>query len=79
MNDFPKYPHDRLGGPQHTPHIIPALIFRDCVEDRCTHGFGECPTADEVVCTRCFTGELPIGLVSFSARWPCEHARQEQP
>lgn len=63
--DWPTYPHDGLGGPQHYPITIPALIDGQCVDE------GECPTAEAVVCVRCQQGEPLIGDVSRAAEWPC--------
>ena len=72
---WPVRPHDGLGGPQHYPIVIPALVFRDCINEACEHD--ECPTHDAVVCCRCMEDDPPIGMVAHAQEWPCPAAATE--
>lgn len=74
MTEWPTQPHDGLGGPQHYPIIIPALVFRDCMEESCDHDGFECPTDEGIVCGQCTNAGFEVGDVAFSQAWPCEHA-----
>lgn len=66
--------HDGLGGPQHNPVIIPALVFPECIWGACDHE--KCPTYEAIACGTCPTDD-GLGLVGFGREWPCPHSTAE--